>query len=94
MSEYKHVLIAVDLTDESEQVIEKGKAIAERNAAKISLIHALEPLGFAYGGDIPMDRTSIQNQLEQHAKDKIAKLAAPLNTPQNQHTPTSRHARQ
>ncbi|WP_036590328.1 universal stress protein [Oceanospirillum maris] len=84
MSQYKHVLIAIDLTDESGQVIEKGKAIADRNGAKISLIHALEPLGFAYGGDIPMDLTSIQDQLEQHAKDKIAELAAPMNIPVDQ----------
>ena len=84
MSQYKHVLIAVDLTDESGQVIEKGQAIAERNNANISLIHALEPLGFAYGGDIPMDLTTIQEQLEQHAKDKLAELAAPLNIPQEQ----------
>lgn len=81
MSQYKHVLIAVDLTDESEQVIVKGQAIAERNGAKMSLIHALEPLGFAYGGDIPMDLTTIQEQLEQHAKEKLAELAAPLNIP-------------
>lgn len=81
MSQYKHVLIAVDLTDESEQVIEKGKAIAERNDANISLIHALEPLGFAYGGDIPMDLTTIQDQLEQHAKDKLAELGEPMGIP-------------
>lgn len=84
MSQYQHVLIAVDLTDESGQVIEKGQAIAERNNAKISLIHALEPLGFAYGGDIPMDLTTIQEQLEQHAKDKLAELAAPLGIPTEQ----------
>ncbi|OPX56953.1 universal stress protein A [Oceanospirillum multiglobuliferum] len=82
MSKYQHVLIAVDLTEESHQVIEKGQGIAERNGAKISLIHALEPLGFAYGGDIPMDLTSIQDQLDQHARAKIADLAAPLNIPQ------------
>ena len=84
MSQYKHVLIAVDLTDESGHVTEKGQAIAERNNANISLIHALEPLGFAYGGDIPMDLTTIQEQLEQHAKDKLAELAAPLNIPKEQ----------
>jgi len=84
MNQYKHVLIAVDLTEESHQVIEKGKAIAERNNAKVSLIHALEPLGFAYGGDIPMDLSSIQDQLDQHARDKISELAAPLDIPESQ----------
>lgn len=82
MSQYQHVLIAVDLTEESHQVIEKGQAIAARNNAKVSLIHALEPLGFAYGGDIPMDLTSIQDQLDKHARAKIADLAAPLGIPE------------
>lgn len=81
MSQYQHVLIAVDLTEESHQVIEKGFAIAQRNDAKVSLIHALEPLGFAYGGDIPMDLTSIQEQLDQHAREKIAELGSPMNVP-------------
>jgi universal stress protein A len=84
MNQYKHVLIAVDLTEESQQVIEKGNAIAQRNGAKVSLIHALEPLGFAYGGDIPMDLTSIQDQLDQHAREKIAELAEPLDIPDYQ----------
>ena len=84
MSQYTHVLIAVDLTDESVQVVEKGLAIAARNQAKISLIHALEPLGFAYGGDIPMDLTTIQDQLEQHAKEKLAELAATMKIPEAQ----------
>lgn len=84
MSQYKHVVIAVDLTEESHQVIEKGRAIAERNDAKVSIIHTLEPLGIAYGGDIPMDLSSIQSQLDQHAREKLAELAEPLNIPESQ----------
>ena len=62
-NEYKHVLVAVDLTKDSHLVLERALPIAKRNGAKISIIHTLEPLGFAYGGDIPMDLTSIQDQL-------------------------------
>lgn len=84
--EYRHVLVAVDLTKDSHKVLERSLPIAERNGAKLSIMHTLEPLGFAYGGDIPMDLTSIQDQLDDHAKHRLAEIAAPHNVPtENQH---------
>lgn len=74
-NEYKNILVAVDLSEDSRLVLQKAKAIAARNhQAKLSVVHTLEPLGFAYGGDIPMDLTSIQQQLNDHAKQRLAKL--------------------
>ena len=76
-NEYKHVLVAVDLTKDSHLVLERALPIAKRNGAKISIIHTLEPLGFAYGGDIPMDLTSIQDQLDSHARERLGEIASP-----------------
>lgn len=76
-NEYRHVLVAVDLTRDSHKVLERAIPIARRNNAKLSIIHTLEPLGFAYGGDIPMDLTSIQDQLDEHAKERLADIADP-----------------
>ena len=76
-NEYTHVLVAVDLTKDSNKVLERAIPIAERNHAKLSVMHTLEPLGFAYGGDIPMDLTSIQDQLDEHAKQRLAEIADP-----------------
>lgn len=78
-NEYRHVLVAVDLTKDSHKVLERALPIAERNQAKLSIMHTLEPLGFAYGGDIPMDLTSIQDQLDDHAKQRLAEIADPHN---------------
>jgi universal stress protein A len=74
-NEYRHILVAVDLTKDSHKVLERAVQIAERNKAKLSIMHTLEPLGFAYGGDIPMDLTSIQDQLDEHAKQRLAEIA-------------------
>ncbi|MCG7602032.1 universal stress protein [Halomonas sp. McH1-25] len=74
-NEYRHVLVAVDLTKDSHKVLERAIPIARRNDARLSIIHTLEPLGFAYGGDIPMDLTSIQDQLDEHAKERLADIA-------------------
>ncbi|MYL24167.1 universal stress protein [Vreelandella massiliensis] len=83
---YHHILVAVDLTKDSHKVLERAVGISSRNEnAKISIMHTLEPLGFAYGGDIPMDLTSIQDQLDEHAKKRLAEIASSHVSSENQH---------
>jgi universal stress protein A len=84
-NEYRHILVAVDLTKDSHSILERAMQIADRNHAKLSIMHTLEPLGFAYGGDIPMDLTSIQDQLDDHAKQRLADIANPHVAPEDQH---------
>ena len=47
---YKHVLAAVDLSDESAQVLEKARATADSHDAKLSLLTVVKPFAHAYGG--------------------------------------------
>ena len=83
MAEYQHVLVAVDLTAESKQVLDKAIQVA--NGASLQLVHVIEPLAYAYGGDIPMDLSEVQNQLQQQAVQQLAQLAEPLGVkPENQ----------
>lgn len=84
-NEYSHVLVAVDLTKDSHSILERALQIADRNHAKLSIMHTLEPLGFAYGGDIPMDLTSIQDQLDDHAKQRLADIADAHVATEDQH---------
>jgi len=86
MSAYKHVLIGLDLQPESQQVVERVKSLFPDSAVQCSLIHVQEPLSFAYGGDIPMDLTEVQNQLEEQAKERLAAVGKELGIPtENQH---------
>lgn len=78
MSNYKRVLAAIDLTDETEQVLVKAVEIARRNGAELHLIHVIEIVSFAYGGDVPMDLTSLQEQIDKHAKERMEKTAKSL----------------
>ena len=82
MSLYSHILVALDLTEESNQILEK--AIGLSDGCKISLVHVIEPLAYAYGGDIPMDLTEVQGQLQQQASSQLAKLASTNNIPVEQ----------
>ena len=78
MSYYKHVLIGLDLSPESQQVIDKVKHLFTEKDRKISLVHVQEPLSFAYGGDIPMDLSEIQSQLEEQARSRLEEYKAQL----------------
>lgn len=78
---YPRILLAVDLSDESDQLIEKTRAIAENNNAELTVIHVIEPLSFAYGGDVPMDLSTTQDQLSEHATTNLSQFCEKLNYP-------------
>ena len=47
---YKHVLAAVDLSDEAVDVLREAKQIAGDHGAKLSLLSVVKPLTQVYGG--------------------------------------------
>ena len=81
MARYTRILLAVDLSDESVQLSDRAVEIARQNQAQLSLIHVVEPLSFAYGGDVPMDLSPIQEQLDEHARAKLSTYAQQLDYP-------------
>ena len=73
MSAYKKLLVAIDLTEEAPQVLDKAKAMSDVDGASLALVHVVEPVGYAcYGGDIPMDFNDIQDQLDKAAREQLA----------------------
>lgn len=78
---YPRILLAVDLSDESDQLIEKTRTIASNNNAELHVIHVIEPLSFAYGGDVPMDLSTTQDQLSEHATTNLAQFCQKLEYP-------------
>lgn len=71
MAAYQKMLVAVDLTEEAPQVLDKAMEISRAHGAEVILIHVVEPVGYAYGGDIPMDLTELQDQLDKAAKEQL-----------------------
>jgi len=69
MAGYSNILLAVDLSDDSEEVARKAAAIS--SGASLHVIHVIEPLSFAYGGDIPMDFSGIQDEIHQQATQQL-----------------------
>ena len=75
MSDYNTILLAIDLADEAEQVAAKAISLAKSNNAKLHIIHVIEPLSFAYGGDIPMDFSGIQDEIQKQAQAQLVEFA-------------------
>ncbi len=59
-------------------VAEQARALATAFGSKLSIIHVIEPLSLAYGGDIPMDLSSVQDQIHDQAKGHLAEFASRL----------------
>ncbi len=74
MPQYQRILLAVDLTDESARVAQRAKALAASNSAELHAVHVIEPLSLAYGGDIPMDISSVQDQIHEQAKRHLGEF--------------------
>lgn len=73
MSEYMKILVAVDLSEDTSAIA--GRALAIANNAEVHFIHVIEPLSFAYGGDIPMDFSGIQDEIQQQATQQLQRFA-------------------
>lgn len=80
---YRHLLLAVDLTEESTAVAEQATALAKAFGAQLSVVHVIEPLSLAYGGDIPMDLSSVQDQIHEQAKKHLADFCTDLGIPED-----------
>ncbi|HET8710748.1 MAG TPA: universal stress protein [Spongiibacteraceae bacterium] len=81
MGDYNTILAAVDLSEEANEVATKAARFAAANQAKLHLIHVIEPLSFAYGGDIPIDFSTIQEEIQRQAETQLRELCSKLNVP-------------
>ena len=74
MNIYQNILVAIDLNEEADQVIQRAQQLALQSSAKLTLVHVTEPLSYAYGGDMPMDLSSIQTELYDQAQQRMSDL--------------------
>ena len=94
MHHYKTILFATDLSDEAKTIAKKAVALRDNNIQKpatLHIIHVIEPLDFAYGGDIPMDFSDIQGNIQRQTEKKLAAFSAKLAIkPEHQYIITGR----
>jgi len=83
MAGYRRIMLAVDLTEESNHLAQSAVALAKAFDAELHVVHVIEPLSLAYGGDIPMDLSTVQEQIHEQAKSHLAEFAKALAVPED-----------
>lgn len=78
MAQYQHILLATDFSEESDAVVKRAQALRENNQCQLSIIHVLEPISIAYGGEFPVDLGDLHKELEKQASEKLNKLSESL----------------
>lgn len=72
---YRKILVAIDGSDESAQVLSRAAGVLSGNEGELHLIHVIEPLALAYGADVPMDVTDLQTGLMDQARAMALRYA-------------------
>lgn len=82
MSNYKHIIAAVDFSPEYESVLAKAVEFARQHGAALTLINVVECTEAAYAGDLimPADVTFCQ-ELAQQAEERLDKARADHKVP-------------
>jgi universal stress protein A len=78
MSAYKKILLVVDLSEDSELIGERAKAVAQCEQALIKLLHVVEYVPLEPMGETLMPAVQIEGELVQRAKAKLSDLATRL----------------
>jgi universal stress protein A len=95
MNGYTHILVGIDLSGEANQVLARAAQIAKHDGAKLSVVHVIEPLSYAYGGDLPLDFSGIQEEIQRQAQTRMDQIGGQLSLAASQlHIVTGRPERE
>ena len=78
MAEYQHILLATDFSPESDAIVKRAKTLQASSQCRLSIIHVLEPISIAYGGEFPVDLGDLHKELEKQASEKLDALSKEL----------------
>jgi universal stress protein A len=76
---YSNILIAIDLSEESREVLDAAKAVASRTSARLHLVTVIKPLSQVYGGldmaPIASGTVSFEQEATVQARRQLETLA-------------------
>ena len=82
MTQYTHILVAIDLADSASSILNKAHEIAEQNKAKLSLLHIVEylpPIDSAYEPILASNWSIDESQLLSRAEKSLQQLCSQHN---------------
>lgn len=75
---YRHILLATDLAEDTASVAERAGTLANSNGARLTIMHVMEPLVLAYGAEVPVNMGALQQEITRQAGERLQALAARL----------------
>jgi universal stress protein A len=75
MRAYKKILLAVDVTEGSEQIAERARDVAERYGSEVIMLHVVEYVPVEPMGEALLPAVQIEGELIERATKRIAELA-------------------
>jgi len=81
MSDYRRILLSVDLSDDSLTIGRRACRIAAASGATVELLHVVELVPVEPMGETLMPAVTIEDELLDRAKDRLVALAADLGVP-------------
>ncbi|MDP0074979.1 universal stress protein [Glaesserella parasuis] len=78
---YKHILVAVDLSEESLILLRKGASLAEKCNAKLSVIHVDVNFSDLYTGLIDINMSSVQDSVSEEMIKALEELSGKITYP-------------
>lgn len=83
--QYKHLLLATDLSSQSNLVAKQAAHLAKLMRAKLSVVHVAEHAMVAYGGEYSLPiAVDLDTALKQKAKKELARLGKKYHIPEKQ----------
>jgi len=81
---YKTILVAVDLSNESDKIINSALALADGDTARIWLSHVVEPVAAAYPIDAyAINMTKLQEEAMAIAAERLGNIASKFSIPED-----------
>jgi universal stress protein A len=81
MRDYKNILLVVDLSEDSQIIGERAKAIAACYQSDITLLHVVEYVPVEPMGEALLPTVQIEGELVERARVRLAQLAQKLSLP-------------
>jgi universal stress protein A len=78
MRDYSKILICLDLTEESEKIVERARALAANSGASLTLLHVVEYVPVEPMGEALLPAVQIEGELVERATTRLAELTAKL----------------
>lgn len=81
---YHNLIVAIDLSNESDKIIERALELSGNNAAALTLVHVVEPVAAAYPIDAyAINMTKLQEEAMAIAAQRLAGFGARYGIPQD-----------